>query len=86
MSIEDFSARAPELAIEAAKAAYEASGKSEPTAIATYARALHSIGALDRAIAVQEEAVSKSPDGERDNARKVLDFYQTCKRLQQMMQ
>lgn len=86
MGIEDFSARAPELAIEAAKAAYDASGKADALAIATYARALHSIGALDRAISLQEEAVSKSPDGQREEARKVLEFYQTCKRLQQSVQ
>lgn len=86
LSIEDFSARKPELAIDAARAAYEASGKSDRGWIEGYARALYQVGAIDRAIAIQEEAVVKAPDLEREDARKVLDFYRTCKRLQAAVQ
>jgi len=77
---EDFASRTPDLALEAAKAAYEAS--KQTWAIEVYAKALYQIGNLDRAIALQQEAVSAAPDGDRPAAQGVLDYYQLCKKLQ----
>ena len=86
LGIADLSLRLPELALEAARAAYERSEKSQRIWIEVFARSLYQIGALDRAIAAQEEAVVKASDAERDDARRILDYYKTCKRLQSAVQ
>ncbi len=81
--IDDFTLRVPDLALEAASAAYEASGRHGRAAIEVYARALYEIGALDRAIALQQEAVARA-DGEDEKkaSQTVLEFYRKCKSLQ----
>src|SRR3990172_7226006 len=79
-SNDDFASRTPDLALEAAKAAYEVSKQS--WAIEIYAKALYQVGNLDRAISLQQEAVSAAPDGDRAAVQGVLDYYQLCKKLQ----
>jgi hypothetical protein len=78
----DFSTRTPDLALEAAKAAYEASKKKDASAVAVYATALYHIGHLDRAIALQKDAVAMAPDAERKEIQKTLEYYELCKKLQ----
>ena len=77
---DDYASRTPDLALDAAKAAYEASKQN--WAIEIYAKALYQIGNLDRAISLQQEAVSAAPDGDRAGVQGVLDYYQLCKKLQ----
>lgn len=81
-SISDLSLRLPDIAVEAAKAAYTASGAHDPIAIATYARALFNIGKLDRAISLQEQAVAAADGENRVFIQGVLDHYNQCKQLQ----
>lgn len=81
-SIADLQSRFPDLALEAAKAAYDASGKREATAIAAYAHALYQIGDLDRAIALQQDAVAVAIPDQREGIRAALDYYRKCKDLQ----
>lgn len=71
--------RFPDLALEAAKAAYEGSNRRDPLAIVTYARALYQIGELDRAIELQTDAVAVAVDPREFQA--VLEYYNLCKQL-----
>ena len=81
--IDDFTLRMPDLALKAGKAAYEASKKEDHRAIQVYARSQYEIGALDKAITLQEEAVAKaSSEEEKAETKEILAFYQTCKKLQ----
>ena len=73
MEVADFSQRMPDLALEATKAAYEASKPADPESTTLYAMALHQIGALDRAIVVQQEAVKAYEGEQRASAQAVLD-------------
>lgn len=77
---DDYASRTPDLAIDAAKAAYEASKQS--WAIEIYAMALYQVGNLDRAISLQQEALSAATDEDRAGVHGVLDYYQLCKKLQ----
>jgi thiol-disulfide isomerase/thioredoxin len=81
-SIPDPGARRPALALEAARRAYEV-GKTKPRPefAASYAAALFQIGRLDRAIALQQEAVALARGANHDTERAVLDYYKTCKKL-----
>ncbi|MFQ5415403.1 MAG: redoxin family protein, partial [Phycisphaerae bacterium] len=78
-AIEDLSFSVPDLALEAAKAAYDAGGGADFDAAATYARVLYMVGALDRAIKVQQEAVALARAPTRDTMQAVLDYYALCK-------
>lgn len=75
-------ARFPDLALEAARAAYEASNKRDASVLAVYAQALYQIGDVDRAIELQVAAVGVANGDERDAMQKVLDYYNLCKQLQ----
>lgn len=77
---DDYASRTPDLALDAARAAYEAS--KESWAIEIYAKAMYQVGNLDRAISLQQEAVSAAPDADRAIVQGVLDYYQLCKKLQ----
>ena len=68
-NIEDVTVRLPDLTLKAAKAAYEASGQRDLEALAVYARTLYQIGSLERAIAVQHDAVALATGPERDLAQ-----------------
>jgi len=78
----DFSTRTPDLALKAAKAAYDAGEPRPAAAVEILARANFEIGGIDRAITLQQEAVSLASDGEKTSLQKVLDYYLLCKRLQ----
>ena len=82
-SNDDLTRRLPDLVLEAAQGAYDASDKKDATVIGTYAYALYQVGALDKAIALQQEAISVlgSEDASKE-ARGVLTYYQKCKELQ----
>lgn len=74
--------RTPDLTIEAAKAAYEAARK-DPASITIYALALYQVGAVDRAITLQEEAVAIAKgEEESKSAKDVLAYFRQCKELQ----
>ncbi len=78
----DLSNRYPDLALQAAKAAYDQGRQREASSIAIYARALYEIGDLDRAIALQQDAVAVAGESERDEIRGALEYYRQCKALQ----
>ncbi len=78
----DVKSRFPDLAFEAAKAAYQASPRPDALTITVYARALYQIGELDRAIALQQDAVAVAVAGEREDTNSYLDYYRECKKLQ----
>lgn len=81
-SRESLMTEAPDLALQAARSGYEAMSPKDLETTAIYARALYQIGALDKAIKIQAEAVTLA-DGEiKDAAQKVLEYYQRCKELQ----
>jgi hypothetical protein len=84
--IADLSARVPDLALEAARGGYEASGKNDALAISVYAQALYQVGALDKAIELQTDAVAKTDEASRKAAESVLAYYQACKKLQTAVQ
>jgi len=77
----DITTRTPDLAIEAARAAYLATGKKEPIAIALYALASYQIGDLNRAITLQKEAISALGSDEDQSLVDALAFYEQCKQL-----
>lgn len=81
-SIGDLSSRCPDLALKAAKASYKASKQREASAISAYARALYQIGELDRAIALQQDAVALADGVRRAEVKTILDYYRKCKKLQ----
>lgn len=79
---EDYATRSPDLAISAAKAAYEASGQRDRAAVEIYARAMFQIGAVDRAASLQKDAVALATEGEREGPQRVLAYFELCKKLQ----
>ena len=80
-AIGDLTTRVPDLTLEAARAAYEASDGGDAGAIAVYARAVYQIGDLDRAIALQQKALTVAGEVERRAIEKTLDFYLLCRQL-----
>lgn len=80
-NIEDVSRREPDLALEAAKIAYEGSDRRNMDTIAVYARVMYQIGSLDRAIALQGDAVALATGPDEAIAKGVLDYYSKCKQL-----
>jgi len=80
--IPELSDRMPDLVLEVAQEAYELSAQGPRADISsTYARALYQVGALDRAIEIQREALSLASRADRDKARKVLDYYLECRKV-----
>lgn len=78
---EDLSTRLPDLTLEAAKSAYDAAQPRTSWAADVYARALYQIGDLDRAITVQQEALSLASAEEKEPFQATLDYYKKCKTL-----
>lgn len=72
----------PDLALEAAKAAYEAAKDKDAATLAVYARALYTIGKVDRAISLQRDAIALASDGDRKAMQGTLEFYSLCMELQ----
>ncbi len=81
-NITDLTSRLPDLVLEAAQAAYDASGTRDAVVAAIYARALYQIGALDRAIAVQQDAVALASTDDREQIQGIFEYYRLCKKLQ----
>ncbi len=79
----DFTTRTPDLALEAARAAYDASKQRTAAAVGVYGRALYQVGDLDRAISVQKEVLSLVSADDKEVAERVLSFYEQCKQLQE---
>jgi hypothetical protein len=82
-AINDVNHRFPDLALEAARAAYETNKRPVAAAIAVYARALYQIGVLDRAIALQQDAAALAEGEEREYIKGTLEYYRQCKKLQE---
>lgn len=80
--IDDFKLRMPDLTLKAGKAAYEASKQEDHRAIQVYARTQYEIGALDKAIDLQTKALELASADSKEDAQKILAFYETCKKLQ----
>ena len=80
-SFDDVSYRAPGLALEAATAAVEKTGRKDASALSAYAQALYQLGQLDKAIVVQKDAVARADDAEREFVERLLRYYQRCKEL-----
>lgn len=74
--------RMPDLALTAAHAAYKASNGSDPASAAALALVAHDCGDLDRAIALQTEAVSHADTRGKPSYQAVLDYFTACKALQ----
>ncbi|MGB0715224.1 MAG: redoxin family protein [Phycisphaerae bacterium] len=73
--------RSPDLALDAASKAYQASKSKDPSAISIYAKAVYQLGDLDKAIALQESAV-EAADGKNDRPfRDILEHYKRCRDL-----
>lgn len=79
---EDPTTAMPDLALRAARTAYENASPRGADVTGVYARTLYQIGALDHAITIQGEAVKLAEGDSKDVAQKVLDFYRLCKELQ----
>lgn len=79
---EDFTRRLPDLVLDASKASYEAAQPPSIDTITIYALALYQIGAIDRALALQREAVDATQGEERRRAQQIYDYYSLCKQLQ----
>lgn len=75
--------RFPDLAFEAAKAAYDASSKPDAWTITVYARALYQVGDLDKAIAIQQDAVAIASAQEQGEMKTYLDYYRQCKKVRE---
>ena len=87
LEAEDLTLRFPDLMLEASRAAYESAQPREAATITVYALALYQIGALDRAIDIQREAMDAAQgDEERKRAKSLYDFYNLCKQLQSSAQ
>jgi len=85
-SVGNLGNRFPDLALQAAKASYDASKQRETAAISAYARALYQIGKLDRAIALQQDAVALAQGDRRTETKDVLAYYRHCKKLQETLE
>ena len=83
LAIGDLATRTPDLALEAAQAAHDASKGRDATAIAVFAGALYQIGDLEGAIARQRDAVALAGDRHRDEFEGVLEYFRLCKKLRE---
>ncbi|MCH7886174.1 MAG: TlpA family protein disulfide reductase [Planctomycetes bacterium] len=83
LAIGDLSARTPDLVLEAAQAAHEASKGRDASVIAVYAGALYQIGDLEGAISQQRDAIALASADERKTLEGVLEYYELCKKLRE---
>lgn len=84
-NIEDVSKREPDLALEAARIAYEDPDRRNMDTIAVYARVMYQIGSLDRAIALQGDAVALAVGPDQEIAKGILEYYSKCKKLRKQL-
>ena len=80
-NIMDLSSRLPDLALEAAKAAYDSSKQRDAVVTSIYARALYQVGAMDRAIALQQDAVALASADIKDQLQDIVAYYRLCKKV-----
>ena len=80
-SITDVTFRFPDLALDAAKAAYKVAGQHDADVITVYARTLYQVGALERAIALQQDAVALASPRDRPRVQGIYDYYRLCKKI-----
>ena len=85
LAIGDLSARTPDLVLEAAQAAHEASKGRDASVIAVYAGALYQIGDLEGAISRQRDAIALASGDERKQLEGVLEYYDLCKKLRETL-
>lgn len=83
LAIGDLSARTPDLVLEAAQAAHDASKGRDASVIAVYAGALYQIGDLEGAISRQRDAIALANGDERKGFEGVLEYYDLCKKLRE---
>lgn len=72
--------RALDLALQAAETAYRADN-SRADSLGALALVVYNIGDVDRAIELQQQALSAANDLEKDDAQKMLTYYETCRSL-----
>jgi thiol-disulfide isomerase/thioredoxin len=82
LETEDLTRRFPDLSLEASRSAYESTKTRTHTTVRVYALALYQIGALDKALALQREAVDSAEGDERKHAQALYDYFNLCKQLQ----
>ena len=82
MNVQILDARDPELILRVAKAAHVAGKESNSLAIATYARAAFGVGMVDQAVRLQEQGLRVAAESVRAQYQITLDYYKTCKSLQ----
>lgn len=82
MSVQVLDARDPELILRVAEAAYAAGKESNAMAVVTYARAAFGIGLVDQAVRLQEQGLRLASESMRAGYQITLDYYKTCKNLQ----
>ena len=81
-NITDLSSRLPDLALEAAKAAYDSSKQRDAVVTSIYARALYQVGAMERAIALQQDAVALATPEIKVQLQDIVAYYRLCKKVQ----
>lgn len=79
---EDITGRFPDIALEAARASYESAQNKDAPTVTVYALAAYHVGAIDRALALQQEAVQTASGDDRKEAQSILDYLLLCKDLQ----
>lgn len=79
---EDITGRFPDIALEAARASYEAAQPKDTPTITVYALAAYHVGALDRALSLQQEALKLADGDDKREAQSILDYLTLCKELQ----
>ena len=82
MNVQVLDARDPALILRVAKAAHVAGKESNAMALATYARAAFGIGLVDQAVRLQEQGLRVASESMRAGYQIALDYYKTCKSLQ----
>lgn len=80
-TVEDLAIRTPDLAIQAGRAAFEASKKRSASSIAIYAYSLYLIGDLEQAMSLQQDALAVASEAQRPNIKGTLDYYRQCQEL-----
>ena len=80
LAMPEASERQPDLAVKAARLAYEADSQTAETAQAV-AQVYFEIGDVDTAVAFQRRAVAAANILDLEAARDVLKFFETCKSL-----
>jgi len=79
---EEITGRFPDVALDAARASYESAATRDAPTITVYALAAYHVGAIDRAVALQQEALQAAQGEDRKDAQSILDYLTLCRKLQ----